>query len=286
MTDRITVTAPAKLNLFLRVLAREDSGFHGLETVFCRLALADELVATRRPGEGVTLEVDGADTGPVESNLAVRAASMVLSALRTPFAVDLALTKRIPVGAGLGGGSSDAAAALRAVNALAGHAVPQHELLQFAARLGADVPFLLSGAALALAWGHGERILTLPRLPAAPVLLLHAPVAIPTAEAYRWLDQARQDGFRRGALALDLDALGSWGSLARMSGNDFESPVFGRHPEIRAAFEAVAGTRPLICRMTGSGSTIFGVYRTASDRDDAVMMLGRKFGRAVVTETA
>jgi 4-diphosphocytidyl-2-C-methyl-D-erythritol kinase len=286
MSDVITVTAPAKVNLFLRVLAREESGYHGLETLFCRVALSDRLTAERREGESVTLTVEGADLGPADENLAVRAAAMVLAALRTPFGVHLTLDKRIPVGAGLGGGSSDAAAALLAVNRLAGHAVPSHELLQFAARLGADVAFPLSGASLALAWGHGERLLVLPPLPNAPALLLSPRIPVATPEAYRWLDESRPAHGRRGPVALDLDALSSWGSIARMAGNDFESVVFGRHAEIRAAYEAVAGTRPLLCRMTGSGSTVFGVYRTARDRDDAALMLGKKHGTVIVTETA
>jgi 4-diphosphocytidyl-2-C-methyl-D-erythritol kinase len=178
--------------------------------------------------------------------------------------------------AGLGGGSSDAAAALLTVNRLAGDAVPRHELLQFAARLGSDVSFLLTGAPLALGWGRGERLLRLPPLPAAPALLLVPSAAVSTADAYRWVDDARQGVGRRGAVALDLDALASWGDIGRMAGNDFESPVFARHPEVRLAFEAVAATRPLVCRMTGSGSTIFGIYRSQRDRDDAAMMLGRK----------
>ena len=151
MTDSITVSARAKLNLFLRVLARDEDGYHSLETLFARLALADELTATRRDS-GVTLEVIGADTGPDAENLAVRAAEMVLAALRTKFGVHLRLEKKIPVGGGLGGGSADAAAALEAVNALAGNAIPRAELLQFAARLGSDVAFCFSGASLALGW--------------------------------------------------------------------------------------------------------------------------------------
>jgi GHMP kinase-like protein len=134
----VEVAAHAKANLFLRVLAREADGYHGIETLFCRLDLADTLRAERREGQGVTVEVSGADVGPPEANLAVRAAQTVLEALEHRFAVHLRLTKRIPVGAGLGGGSADAAAALAAVNRLAGDAVPRHELLQFAARLGSE----------------------------------------------------------------------------------------------------------------------------------------------------
>ena len=286
MTDTtVLLPAHAKLNLFLRVLAREADGYHGLETVFCLVDLADELRAERREGRGVTIEVQGADVGPSADNLAVRGAAAVLAATGDRFAVHLTLTKRIPVRAGLGGGSSDAAAALLAVNRLAGNAIPRHELLQFATKLGSDVPFFVAGAPLALAWAHGDRLIRLPALPSAPGLLLTPPVSISTAEAYAWVDEARQTAGRRGALALDLAALSTWGDIGRMAGNDFESAVFGRHSPIRAAFEALAGTRPLVCRMTGSGSALFAVYRSARDREDARMMLGRKHGTLIAVET-
>jgi 4-diphosphocytidyl-2-C-methyl-D-erythritol kinase len=284
-THEVTLPAHAKLNLLLRVLARESDGFHGLETLFCLVSLADSLRAERREGKGVTVEVAGADVGPPEQNLAVRAAGMVLDATGHRFAVHLSLEKRIPLRAGLGGGSSDGAAALVAVNQLAGNAVPRHELLQFAARLGSDVPFFLSGAPLALGWGRGERLLALPPLPAAPVLLVTPPVGVGTPEAYRWLDAARQSAGRRGAVALDLDALSRWGDIGRLAGNDFESVVFARVPAIRAAFEALVRTRPVVCRMSGSGSTLFAVYRSARDRDDARSILGRKHGRVDAAET-
>jgi 4-diphosphocytidyl-2-C-methyl-D-erythritol kinase len=281
----VRLPAHAKLNLFLRVLAREADGYHGLETVFCLVDLADELLAERREGRGVTIDVQGADLGPSADNLAVRGAAAVLAATGDRFAVHLTLTKRIPVRAGLGGGSSDAAAALLAVNRLAGNAIPRHELLQFAAKLGSDVPFFIAGAPLALAWAHGDRLIRLPALPSAPALLLTPPLSISTAEAYAWVDEARQTAGRRGALALDLAALSTWGDIGRMAGNDFESAVFGRHPPIRAAFEALAGTRPLVCRMTGSGSALFAVYRSTGDREDARMMLGRKHGTLTAVET-
>ena len=274
----VTMPAHAKLNLFLRVLSRETDGFHGIETLFCLVTLADVLHAERREGRGVTIDVLGGETGPVADNLAVRAASMVLQATGNRFAVHLSLEKKIPIAAGLGGGSSDAAASLHLVNHLAGDAVPRHELLQFAAKLGSDVPFFLSGAALALGWSRGERLLRLPPLPSAPALLLSPSTPIRTAEAYGWVDSARQAEHRRGALALDLDVLTRWGDIGRMAGNDFESPVFGRIPAIRSAFEALVGTAPLVCRMSGSGSTLFAVYRSERDRDDATMRLGRKYG--------
>jgi 4-diphosphocytidyl-2-C-methyl-D-erythritol kinase len=285
MTTTLTLGAPAKVNLFLRVLSRNQDGYHGIETLLCLINLADTLTAERREGRGTTIEVQGADTGPPAENLAVRAAQRVLEATGNHFAVHLTLVKRIPVRAGLGGGSSDAAAALRLVNGLAGNAVPRHELLQFAAQIGSDVPFFFSGAALALAWGRGERMIRLPPLPASPALLVTPRVPIATGDAYSWVDAARDTSSRRGAVALDLDALTRWGDIGRMAGNDFESPVFSRHAEIRAAFEALVTTRPLVCRMSGSGSTIFAIYRSARDREDAAMMLGRKHGLVTPVET-
>jgi 4-diphosphocytidyl-2-C-methyl-D-erythritol kinase len=281
----VTLPALAKINLFLRVLSRNADGFHGIETLLCLVDLSDTLTAERREGRGVTIEVEGADTGLPNQNLAVRAAERVLEATGNRFAVHLKLVKRIPVRAGLGGGSSDAAAALHLVNRLAGNAVPRHELLQVAAQVGSDVAFFFGGAPLALAWGRGERMIRLPPLPPSPALLVTPPVPIPTPDAYAWVDAAGATSARRGALVLDLDAVSRWGDVGRMAGNDFESPVFSRHGSIRTAFEALVATRPLVCRMSGSGSTLFAIYRSSRDREDAAMMLGRKHGPVTRTET-
>jgi len=288
MSEAITRTAPAKINLFLRVLAKETSGYHGIETLFCRIGLADTLTAERRPEPGrVTIAVESEwDVGPPDANLATRAAQSVLDATGRKFGIHLTLTKRIPVAAGLGGGSADGAAALALANELAGQAVPRSELYHFAARLGADVPFLLAEPPLALGWGHGERLFRLPALPSLPVLLLVPRIAIRSADAYRWVDEARSTSASRGALVLDLDGLGRWSDVARMAGNDFESVVFARQPVVRDGFEALVRTGPLVCRLSGSGSAIFAIYRSAADRDDAKMMLGKKLGRLIVTETA
>ncbi|HLG06183.1 MAG TPA: hypothetical protein VI383_08540, partial [Gemmatimonadales bacterium] len=220
MTETLTRSAPAKVNLFLRVLAREANGYHGLETLMARIELADSLTARRAEGTGVTMTVTGAEVGPAADNLAFRAAEAVLEAIRVRFAVALTLDKRIPAGAGLGGGSADAAAALLLVNRLAGDAVPRAELFNLAARLGSDVAYCLSEAPLALAWGRGERMITLAPLPTAPVLLVCPPMPVSTAEAYGWIDEARIGSERRGALVLEPDALRSWSDVARMAGND------------------------------------------------------------------
>lgn len=285
MSDALTLPCHAKVNLLLRVLAREDDGYHGLETLFCRIALADTL-EVERVASGIALDVEGADVGPVERNLAWRAADAVLAATGRRFGVRMRLVKRIPAGGGLGGGSSDAAQALFAVNRLAGDAIPRAELLHMAYRLGADVPFFVSGASLALGWGHGQRLLALRPLPAAPMLLLFPGVPVPTGDAYGWVDQVRAGAGPRGAVTLDTDVLGSWSDVARIGGNDFEAAVFGRFPAIKGAFEALAGTHPFLCRMSGSGSTLFAVYRSERDRDDAAMQLGRKHGTTVATTVA
>ncbi len=287
--EQVRVAAHAKVNLFLRILAREhSSGHHQIETAFALLELADELVATRRgaPGE-VTLTVDGPDLGPVEENLAVRAARAALAATGNRFGVALALTKRIPVRAGLGGGSSDAAAALHAVNALADNAVPRAELLQFAAKLGADGAFFASGAPTALAWGRGERLFRLAPLPAAPALLAIPPGGggVATADAYRWWDEMHPEPAVRGALALDADALASWGSVGRLGGNDFELPVFGKHPALRALYERLAATHPYWVRLCGSGSAVAAVYKSERDRDDAAQQLASQKQEVIPTMT-
>jgi len=283
--DRVRVAAHAKVNLFLRVLGRERDGYHQLETAFALLELADELVV-RRTGPGVTLTVHGPDLGPADENLAVRAARAVLQATGEKFGVEIELTKRIPVRAGLGGGSSDAAAALHAVNALANNAIPRAELLHFAARLGADVPFFVSEAPLAIAWGRGERLFRLDPLPAAPALVAVPPVGVSTPDAYRWWDEAHgAAGERRGAVAFDASTFATWGSVGRAAGNDFELPVFGHHPELRALFERLAATHPYWVRLCGSGSAVGAVYANDRLRDDAAAELGTRHQQLIKTAT-
>jgi len=281
--DRVRIAAHAKANLFLRVLAREASGYHAIETLFTLLDLADEL-EIERTARGIALEVEGADTGPTEDNLAYRAAALMLEATGEPFGVRMRLTKRIPAQAGLGGGSSDAAATLHAVNALAGQAVPRNEVLQYAARLGSDVPFLASGAPFALGWGRGERLFRLPAPPAMPALLLVPPTGVSTADAYGELDAARRDQ-RRGAVLLDPDAFTAWGGIGRLGGNDFEPVVFGRYPELKAAFERLADTGPLTVRLSGSGSALIAIYRNDDSRTAAAQRLAGGNFRLALTKT-
>jgi 4-diphosphocytidyl-2-C-methyl-D-erythritol kinase len=284
VTDHVTVAAHAKANLFLRVLGRETSGYHSLETLFTLLELADTLTV-ERTAQGIELAVEGAETGPAEQNLAYRAATLVLDATGRRFGVRIRLVKLIPVGAGLGGGSSDGAAALHAVNALADHRVPRAEILRLAAQLGADVPFLASGAPLALAWGRGERMFRVAAPPPAPGLLVVPPFGVNTAKAYELLDQGRDWSKPRGAVVLDAEAFGTWGGIARLGGNDFEVPVFGKEPELRVLYERLCATRPLLARLSGSGSALVAIYRTERDRDAAALEIGERGHRLLRTMT-
>ncbi len=284
MTDRVTVRAHAKANLFLRVLARETTGFHSIETLFALLELHDDLIV-ERTAAGIDLTVAGAETGPTERNLAYRAAALVIEATGGKFGVRIHIDKAIPVRAGLGGGSSDGAAVLHAVNRLADGAVPRHEILQLASRLGSDVPFLASGARMALGWGRGERLFRLPAPKAAPVLVVAPDFGVSTEQAYELVSGGGEVLTRRGAVLLDSDALTTWSGIGRLGGNDFELVLFGREPRLRELFEKLAHTGPLLARVSGSGSAIVGIYRTERERDQAASEIGERDQRLIKTAT-
>jgi 4-diphosphocytidyl-2-C-methyl-D-erythritol kinase len=289
----VRVAAQAKVNLRLRILAREVSGYHQIETLFLRVALADDL-HVRATGGSRSLDVDG-DVDPrllgaAERNLAWRAADAYASATGWPAGFAIELTKRIPVGGGLGGGSADAGAMLRALDAIAPSPIGEPALLAIGARLGADVAFLASSSAFALAWGRGERLLDLRAPDEREVLLVLPPFAINTAEAYGWLAAARDSG--QGAPdtdgMLDADTLGDWPTIARVAANDFQPVVAVRHPMIESA---LARLRELGCApamMSGSGSTLFGVLPRAAivdvPRFDGT--LGGPPPRVLLTRTA
>jgi len=250
------VVAQAKVNLALRILAREASGFHGLETLFCRLALGDLVTVRAQERQGRSLDCD-ADAGPVERNLAWRAAAAFQERAGWPRGFAIEIGKRIPIGGGLGGGSADAGAVLRILNDLAPRPLPEADLLALAMPLGSDVPFLTTTAPLALAWSRGERMLALPPLPARRVLLAVAGEGIATADAYRWLAESRGTFAPSPALA-DVGDATTWPGVAAMSVNDFEPVVFARAPRVEAAWRAL-GERAegAVVRMSGSGATVF-----------------------------
>ena len=258
----VHIAAQAKLNLHLRVLAREQSGYHSIETIFHRIDLADDLVITITPGER-TLDVRGPDTGPVESNLAWRAAAAFAEHSGWPQGFRIDLEKKIPMGAGLGGGSADAAAVLRGLNSLSPQPIPAAGLMYLAAQIGADIPFLASQSVMALAWGRGERMLDLLPLPRRDILLMTPEFSVSTADAYRWLDEDR-DAQAAHAIPVVIDRLGltTWEALKAFARNDFEAAVMARHPRLEGYLERLRRSRASFAAMTGSGSTIFGVLDT------------------------
>ncbi|MBI4410436.1 MAG: 4-(cytidine 5'-diphospho)-2-C-methyl-D-erythritol kinase [Gemmatimonadetes bacterium] len=285
--DPVRERAHAKVNLRLEVLAREESGYHQIETVFCALELADELQARRGP-HGIELHLEGADLGPVRDNLVYRAAEAFFREAALAPDVDIRLRKRIPVAAGLGGGSSDAAATLRALNRLHGEPLEPPSLLRLGAGLGADVCFFLCGSPLALAWGRGERLLPLPPLPAAPVILAVPRFRSDTAEAYRALDAAR--GHRPATLpaarVLHPREFADWHAVAPLAHNDFEDVIFDRFPELRAIRDALRESRPSLALLAGSGSAVFAIYADAEQRARAAGALRARFSQLALIETA
>ena len=275
--------APAKVNLRLCILAREASGYHALETVFCAVSLADSLVI--RIGEpGIRLMVDGAvDVGPPERNLAMRAAERFFADVAEEPCVDIRLHKRIPSAAGLGGGSSDAAAVLRALNTLYGQPFPRDVLLQMCIELGSDVPFFACGSPLALAWGRGERLVSLPPLPPLPVLVAHPGPSMPTPEAFARVAERRGDRYAPAAFGLSLDRLSSWDAVSALAVNDFQPVVFEEIPVLRDAVEAMRDAGARIAMLAGSGSSVFAIFDSADEREHAataVQALGMRVWRA------
>lgn len=256
----VRIGAQAKLNLHLRVLAREESGFHTIETLFHRIDLADDISVAITTGE-CTIDVRGGETGPPESNLAFRAARAYAAHTGWPAGFRIELEKKIPIGAGLGGGSADAAAVLRALNALAPRPIPKPGMLHLAASLGADVTFLAGDAVMALAWGRGERMLDLSPLPRRDILLMTPGFAVSTADAYRWMDEDRATSGAGVTVPISIDpvSLTTWESIAGFARNDFEATVMARYPLLEGYLERLRRSRAVFAAMTGSGSTIFGV---------------------------
>jgi 4-diphosphocytidyl-2-C-methyl-D-erythritol kinase len=257
------VAAQAKLNLGLRILARERGGYHTIETLFARIALAD-IVTIRPRDEERSLVVRGLETGEPEQNLAYRAAIAYGDATGWPRGFEIEVDKRIPVGGGLGGGSADAGAVLRGLNALASKPVSDAELLRIAMTIGSDVPYLSTTEPFALAWGHGERLLALPALPERTVLLVLPGFTVATSAAYEWIAELRKTDIPSPRL-VSVPELTSWETLQEHVVNDFEQVVADRHPEISTIIGQLRQAGASIAGMTGSGSTLFGVVPLFAD---------------------
>jgi 4-diphosphocytidyl-2-C-methyl-D-erythritol kinase len=280
----LIVRAHAKVNLDLRVLGVRPDGYHELRTVFQGIELHDTLVCSERPG-AFTLKCRTAGVPLDERNLIWRAAAALWTALGragAPRDVVVRVDKRIPLEAGLGGGSSDAAAALVSLGRMWG-GTPMSLLREIGATIGADVPFFLSGGT-ALGLGRGEEIYPLVDLPPHFVVIVRPPFGVSTAEAYAWYDEDRGSGQRdenREFQQLPVP----WPTRAAQMINDLEPPVIRRHQEIAGFKAQMRELGATAAAMSGSGSAVFGLFRSRAAAEKAVKPLSRNGARALVTRT-
>jgi 4-diphosphocytidyl-2-C-methyl-D-erythritol kinase len=262
------VAAQAKVNLMLRVGERRRDGYHEVATILARIELADDVVV-RPLRSGLTLTVAGAPTlEDVEQNLASRAARAYMEAAHWPPGCGIHIEKRIPLGAGLGGGSSDAGAVLRALDSLSPRPLGMADLAHVGASLGADVPFFTHDMPMALGTGRGDMIEEIGPLPPRWLALVMPSFAIATRDAYAWLDIHRVDV---GTLpwpdrADAAEQARQWTTLAQHAVNDFETVIHSKHPEIAAYRDALRQAGAFLAMMSGSGSAVFGVF---DERPDA-----------------
>jgi len=259
---RLVVRAHAKVNLDLRVFGTREDGYHELRTVFQSIELHDVLTCVERPGP-FALKSRSASIPLDESNLVWKAAAALWKALGragNPCDTQVTIEKNIPMEAGLGGGSADAAAALTAFARLWGGA-PMTLLREVAAGIGSDVPFFLSGGT-ALGLGRGEEIYPLVDLPVHWVVIVQPAFGVSTAEAYSWYDEDRAAGLKE---PRELQVLPvPWPSRAAQMVNDLEPPVMRRHPEIAEIKAALKAGGAVAACMSGSGSAVFGLFRSRS----------------------
>ncbi len=265
---RASIRALAKINLDLRVLGKRPDGYHELRTVFQTISLADRIEIAFTPGRRTEIVLD--DPLNIPDNLVTRAARGAMEAMRVAGRVEIRLVKRIPMGAGLGGGSSDAAAVLLALPALAGGEIALPRLITLAQELGSDVPFFLMGGA-AVGIGRGTELFPLPDGPALPGLLIAPGVHISTAEAYAGLTRRLTTESQENKI-IDFQSR-FWGEgCAGLGINDFETIVFEQHPELGALKKRLIRSGASRAMMTGSGSALFGLFRTRDQASRAMKL--------------
>ena len=278
-TSGVLFTAPAKLNLFLHVVGRRDDGYHLIQSAFQLIDLADTLTITRRD-DGDIVRLDPLPGVAPEADLAVRAARRLQAATGTRWGADITIAKRIPIGGGLGGGSSDAATTLLALNGIWKLGLSRTELIEIGAALGADLPFFLYGRN-AFVEGIGE-ILTPLTLPARDFALIYPGVAVSTAAVFTAPELTRNTAaikildFSKHAESLNFpvlrDAKPAVDGLPAGVGNDLQTVVASRYPKVRDALawlaqeardDRVAAIGP--ARMSGSGACVFRAFASRAD---------------------
>ena len=269
------VRAPAKINLNLRIIARDAaSGYHEIESWMAPLSLADELEVELTDSPGIRFDCDNSTLGPTETNLAWRAANLFLRESGILRGARIVLRKIIPHGAGLGGGSSDAAAVLNALNQLAGSPFDIGKLETLAAQLGSDIPFFIRGRS-ALARGRGERLEARPLTLPLDLLLLKPPFGIETAWAYRQWNSTDTVPARWTAPQL-FDGLEIF--------NDLERPAFAKYLLLPAMQEwLLEHSLVAAAGMSGSGSTMFAILRDSRGAEKLAIEAKAAFGETLWT---
>ena len=255
--QNLRVRAHAKINLYLDVIGKRKDGYHNLETIFHSIGLHDDVIIRKQDRKEITVHCEHPAVPTDSRNLAHRAAECLSDAVGGIGGVVIDIYKRIPIAAGLAGGSANAAAVLYGVNELFGLGFTQAALMRFGAELGADVPFCLHGGA-ALGLGIGDELTRLPTLPDLPLLLLNPGIEISTAAIFKKLNFRLTTREKDGIIIRTYIEKGDILSIGKNLYNLLEIPVFSKHPEI-AALKTELSTQPGCCGalMSGSGATLF-----------------------------
>ncbi len=271
--DCLTLHCPAKINLRLKVVKKRPDGYHEIETIFQKISLYDEIILQRTTQKGFTLTVDTSLIPSDTTNLISRAASLLIQDRGAiPTGVSIHLKKKIPVGAGLGGGSSNAALTLLGLNRLLGLGLTREYLQQLAAQLGADVPFFVSRCTTAYATGIGEKITPLELQSRLWFLIVYPDVSISTAWAYSEISKynlltksEKNTIFTNSVLSLN--------KVISLLENDFERVVEPEYPEVRKIKENIMQAGAAGTLLSGSGSSVFGVFATKTECQKALTLL-------------
>jgi 4-diphosphocytidyl-2-C-methyl-D-erythritol kinase len=274
MSDCFTLPAFAKVNLMLRVLGRRADGYHEIETVFQTITLHDRLTfeANDRREIEIVCDAPGVPGGP--ENLVHRAAAALRERYGMPRGARITLEKNIPAQGGLGGGSADAAVALIGLARLWKVAAETEELAVIGARLGSDVPFFLTGGT-ALGRGTGTIITPLPDVPETPLVVVTPEARVSTAEGYKALNaRALTKGEAAANLSVSRAESRISGSLCEVMRNDFEAVILGMSPEVGRAREALLRAGARCALLSGSGSSLFGVFDSKGEAERARAALG------------
>jgi len=279
----LIVPSPAKINLALKVLGRRQDGYHEVETIYQMVRFGDVLRIRRQP-HGITIHSTHPELPCGQDNLVWRAARELAARCRQPLGADIAIDKRIPLAAGLGGGSSNAAATLRGLKALYGLELDDGELMEVARTLGADVPFFLTGPA-ALGRGRGDILCPLPSALRAHVLLVWPNISLSTGEVYEKLNsQLTPHPYEISILlqALQDQELADIGKLLH---NDLETVSIAQHPVIGTIKDMLRNLGAEGALMSGSGPTVFGLFRSSEAARRARVSLNRTTWQVIETET-